>query len=201
MKNKIAILAEEDVSRVVTVLCDAFYEYPVMRYVLKDSDNYDKELNLLIHFFTMARILRKETIFGAFQKSELIAVALTSNPSNSLKIPQLIELRKQTWQKLGPGAKERYEKLGRIWMDLDKGVPNIHLNMLAVMTNVQGSGAGRKLLEQVHKLSKKDPESQGITLTTEDPEKVSFYEYMGYQQTGHAEVDEGLHTWNFFRAN
>jgi len=199
MKNKIAILTEDDVSQVVAVLCDAFYDYPVMRYILQNSDDYDKELNILIHFFTMARILRKETILGAFQKSELIGVALTSNPDYSVKIPQLSELRRQTWQRLGSGAKARYEKLGRVWIDLNSSLPNLHLNMLAVRSSSQGSGVGGKLLKEVHKLSKKNPDTKGVTLTTEDPDKVSFYEYMGYQITGKARVDEGLDTWNFFR--
>ncbi len=40
----------------VAVLCDAFHEYPVMRFVLGDSSqNYDRRLATLIGLFVAAR--------------------------------------------------------------------------------------------------------------------------------------------------
>lgn len=48
----------------VTVLCDAFYDYPVMRYVLRPSSEYDHRLRSLIGFFVAARVLREELVLG-----------------------------------------------------------------------------------------------------------------------------------------
>ena len=197
--KKIIKLNKEDAPEIVNVLCDSFYNYPVMRYVLENVQDYERRLHTLIHFFVMARIFRNETAFGVKDHTGLIAVATTSNPALSLKIQQLAELKEKTWHILGAKAKERYEKLGRIWAKLDTGVPNIHLNMLGVRHDAQRTGAGRLLLEQVRQFSLNNPDSRGVTLTTEDQENVGYYEYMGYKITGYLKVDNNLETWNFFR--
>jgi predicted GNAT family N-acyltransferase len=63
----------------------------------------------------------------------------------------------------------------------------------------QGKGFAGKLMEQVHLLSKSDPDSKGVTLTAEDAKKVSFYEYLGYKIIHEAMVTDQLKSWSFFR--
>jgi len=56
-------------------------------------------------------------------------------------------------------------------------------------------------LETVHELSRTDPRSVGVTLTTEVPANVSLYQHFGYEIVGQASVAPGLTTWGFFRAD
>ena len=74
-------LGEEHVQKVTRVLCDAFYDYPVMRYVLGGHpDDYEGRLSTLIHFFVMARVLRNEELLGTMDGADLAATALVSYP-------------------------------------------------------------------------------------------------------------------------
>ena len=198
---EIFLLNKNDVPNIVNILCNSFASYPVMRFVLDSETNYDHRLKILIHFFVMARIFREEVIFGIGDRTSLVGVALTSNPDNSLNIAELKDLRDKVWLELGPESMSRYEKFSDTCAQFKVDAPHVHLNMIGVRTEAQGMGFARKLMERVHLLSTSDPNSTGITLTTEDPEKVSFYQYMGYNIIGEAMVAPQLKTWSFFRPN
>ena len=58
---------------------------------------------------------------------------------------------------------------------------------------------GRKLIDYVHLMSRKDTSSQGVTLTTEDPANVPLYEHFGYTVVGRTRVSPTLGAWGFFR--
>ena len=73
--------------------------------------------------------------------------------------------------------------------------------MIGVRARVRGSGLGRRMIEHVHSMSRADPESEGVTLTTEDPANVALYEHLGYEIVGHAVVGPKLSTWGFFRSD
>ncbi|MCH8811322.1 MAG: hypothetical protein IID07_05790, partial [Gemmatimonadetes bacterium] len=58
-------LSEEHVPEVTRVLCEAFYDYPVMRYVIGGGQaDYGRRVRTLVHFFVMARVLRNEELLG-----------------------------------------------------------------------------------------------------------------------------------------
>jgi GNAT superfamily N-acetyltransferase len=71
--------------------------------------------------------------------------------------------------------------------------------MIGARKSHAGKGLGRKLLEAVHALSLDDPDSCGVTLTTEDPGNLPLYEHFGYKVVGHERVSADLETWGFFR--
>jgi GNAT superfamily N-acetyltransferase len=186
----------------VDVLCDAFAEYPVMRFVAgPDAEDYDRRLRSLIHFFTSARFLNGDLVLGAGSGSgeTLVAVANVTPPGTRPAAPEVSHRREALWRELGADARERYEQLGRIWQPLGIERPHYHLNMIGVRRDWRGRGAGRLLLDAVHALSADSPESCGVSLTTEDPINVPLYQHVGYAITGHAVVAPGLETWGFFR--
>lgn len=197
--SEIYLLNKQDVPNIVSVLCDSFANYPVMRYVLISETNYEHRLKILINFFVMARIFREEAIIGIGDRSNLAGVALTANPSNSPDIAEFNDLREKVWFELGSESRARYQKFGDTCTQFKVDEPHIHLSMIGVKTEAQGKGFAGKLMKQVHLLSVSEPNSNGVTLTTEDPEKVSFYQYMGYKVIGEAMVAPKLKTWGFFR--
>jgi hypothetical protein len=198
---KVRVLGKEDVPGIVDVLCDSFADYPVMRFILGSELNYSRRLKILINFFVMARIYREEVVFGLGDSTKLSGVALTSNPNKEVKIAELIDLRNSVWQRLGPETLKRYQMFNDVWAQFNIDVPHIHLNMIGIKFEDQGKGYANKLMAQVNILSKSDPVSEGISLTTEDPAKVSFYQYLGYNLIGEARVYKEIKTWGFFKAN
>ncbi len=200
-KYQVIQLPEKDIEQVVDVFCDAFSEYPVMKYVLGDTTDYDSKYRKLIHFFVLNRVLKKEFMFGIIDEDHLKAVATVSIPFKPVQAPELESVRQQIWQELGNKARVRYEQFGTVCSQFDIDEPHIHLNMLGVKKEAQGLGLGRILLEYVHDFSKKVNESQGVTLSTEMAKNVPFYEYFGYKLLGKAPVDSVFTTWNFYRPN
>jgi GNAT superfamily N-acetyltransferase len=193
-------LSPPQIAETVTVLCDAFRDYPVMRYVLGSIDGYDRRLRTLIDFFVSARVFRDEPVLGIHDRDgTLSAAALVSLPGEREAPEALVTFREQVWAELGAAERERYEAYGASCAQFTLDSPNYHLNMIGVRRSHAGRGLARKLLEAVHRLSDDDDRSCGVTLSTETERNVPLYEYFGYRRLGHAVVGDGLETWAFFR--
>ena len=184
----------------VDVLCDAFHDYPVMTYIVGDAGpDYDRRLQTLIHFFVSNRVLRNEPILGIEDGGRMVAIA-TLTPPGERPIPEPIPaLREALWEALGDDAQVRHKALFDAWQRYTHPVSNYHLNMLGVRRSHAGRGLGSRLLKAVHAKSLADPESSGVTLSTEDPKNVALYQHCGYEIVAHERVTDALETWQFFR--
>jgi len=195
----VATLASDKAPEVITLLCESFFDYPVMRFVVGgDESGYGPRLEILIRLFVMARVFRGELMLGLGEPSALGGVALVSRPEGETP-PEFTEFREGIWAQLGDGPRARYDACGEAWAPLDVERPNLHLNMIGVRRKTQGRGAGRRLADHVHRLSREDPHSEGVTLTTENEANVSFYRHLGYELVGEQQIAPGLRTWGFFR--
>lgn len=200
IRHDVLRLGETDVPAVGDVLTEAFADYPVMRFVLgPDAQNYERKGRMLIRFFVMARLLRGEYVLGIGDRANLDGAVLVSRPSVAISLTELAELRERVWAEIGAEARARYEAFGAACAQFGVKAPHIHLNMVGVRRRAQGKGLGRRLIEHVHLLSRDDPESEGVTLNTEDPKNVPYYEHLGYRIVGHTTVAPELGTWVFFR--
>lgn len=187
------------VASVIDVMCDAFSEYPVMRFVIgDDAEDYPRRLERLVGFFVMARALRGEPLFAATVGGRPAGAATVSFPDGESP-HELGRLREEVWLELGSDARARYEACGDAWKPLGVDVPHIHLNMIGVRAGFRGRGLARGLLEVVQDLSRVTPGSQGVTLTTESPGNVAFYEGAGYEVVGHVRIAPELESWGMFR--
>ena len=195
-------ITRDRLEEAVDVISDAFAGYPVMRYVLaEEGDRLEELARDLTHYFVSARILRKEPALGLLEQGELVAAATISPPEPSDTTDELDLLRAATWQRLGTQAKARYDELVVQWQAFSVDRPNYHVNMIGVRQSHMGRGHGRRLLEAIHHMSQVDPNSDGVTLTTEDSRNVPFYEHFGYEIVGQFEIDTGIRSWGFFRPN
>ena len=193
-------LGGNDVTQVVDVLSEAFFDYPVMRFVLgADAVDYEHGLKTLVHYFVEARVLRGEVLLGIGQRESLNGAALVSRPGGPPSPLALDDLRECVWAELGPSARARYDSFAAACAPFELETPHIHLNMISVRRAAKGKGLGRRLIEHVHLMSREDAGSEGVTLTTEDEANVPLYRHFGYEIVGHATVGWGLNTWGFFR--
>jgi GNAT superfamily N-acetyltransferase len=200
------VIRVDDPEEVVDVLTEAFRDYPVMRYVLGPRRaDYDTDLRKLVRFFVMNRVLRDEDLFGLRGDGGLEAAATTSRlgtpaPSSSpAAMAALADLKQRTWGELGDDARERYEAFSAACAPFVPAKPHLHLNMIGVRDRVRRRGRARVLLDHVHALSRNDPASDGVSLSTEKPENVPLYEHVGYVVVGHAVVSRELETWALYR--
>jgi GNAT superfamily N-acetyltransferase len=183
------------------VLCESFRDYPVMRYVLGTTPDYERRLEVLLGFFLHARILRKEPILAVMGDGGITAVGLVSDPAGPASPAELTEARDRTWAELGADAHGRYDAFAAACQPLLSRAPRLHLNMLGVRRSEQRKGLGRAVLQSVHQLAVEHPTATGVSLTTESRDNLPFYRSAGYAVTGQTAVTTSLATWALFRPN
>ncbi len=203
----VTTLSLDQVVEIVSVLSDAFQDYPVMRYVLGPDvpgvgAPYKVRLHRLVQLFVSGRAYRSEPMMGVRDGSgALVAAAVMSLPKSPNALPAFIALREAIWAELGVEARSRYDGYMSAANFFAAMAPHHHLNMIGVRKAQQHLGLARELLEAVHRLGSDDPQSTGVSLTTERQENVPFYERFGYKVVGHARVGPDLETWGLFRAS
>jgi GNAT superfamily N-acetyltransferase len=201
----VAALSFDNVVEVVSVISDAFRDYPVMRWVAgadtpAHGAPYEVRLHRLVQLFVSARAYRDEPMMGVRdERGALIAAAVMSYAPTADPPPTFIALRESIWAELGADARGRADAYGDASAFFDALGTHHHLNMIGVRRTHQGLGLGRELLEAVQKLAAADPRSTGVSLTTELPQNVKLYEHFGYRVVGHKRVGPGLETWGMFR--
>jgi L-amino acid N-acyltransferase YncA len=200
MPSTVHDLPHERAEDAVTVLCDAFHDYPVMRYVVDPaSSDYDAHLRTLVRFFVQNRVWRREPLLAVADGETVVAVAVMTPPGRREAPPRAEAHREAVWRELGPEARSRYESLGTVWQRFGPDVPHLHLNMIGVRRSHAGRGLGGGLLDAVHRMSASHPQSRGVSLTTEDPANVALYRHFGYDIVAHERIAAGLETWGFYR--
>jgi len=191
------------VNEAVDVLCEAFVDYPVMRFVIgRGGSAYVPLLRTLIHFFTVARLLRNDVVLAATTaEDEVVATANIVLPGEPMAPAALEKERDAVWGQLGDAARRRYEAYGEASRKFDIEQPHYHLAMVGVRRSHTGRGLARALLDALHEMSRRDSRSCGVTLNTEDPRNVPIYEHLGYEVIGQTQVSNDLRTWSFYRAD
>jgi len=196
----VLVLPHAHAAEVTDVLCDAFFDYPVMRYVLGDRSDYATRLETLVGFFVANRVAKNEILLGvAGPSGALVAAALVNLPHPAEPAPWLAERREEVWRELGSEEKTRYEAFGRATQQFEVEPPHHHLGMIGVRRSHHGTGLGRVLLDHVHGIAEADPGSTGVSLSTELSKNVGLYEHFGYRVLGHDRVAPELETWVCFR--
>jgi GNAT superfamily N-acetyltransferase len=197
-------LTPERFDETVTAFCDAFRDYPVMRYVIGDrGDSYDDLLGQLIGYFTESRFARRYPVIGIESDDGRIVAAANINPPLGMPAPPSLQRTyRSLCNALGSEAIARYDAFAEACSPFEPEDPHFHLGMIGVVHDQQGRGYARRLLDAVHEMSSADSGSTGVSLTTETPRNLPFYEHFGYRILGRGETPDGLlETWTLFRAD
>ena len=190
-------LKRDEKKEAVSVLVSAFYDYPVMRYILKNAGtHYDARLNAVLTFYTEARFAKGAPVLGVHEDGLLVGVALVDE--SSLKpwasLPAALDSLKQI---IGDEAYSRLELYEKVTAAAEPQNRHYFLGMLAVRNEMQGKGYSRILLDEVKRMSSSDARSTGVCLTTEDVANVRLYQHFGYQVISESDIEE-LHSWCMF---
>ena len=189
-------------AEIVAVMSDAFYDYPVMRYVLGPREPYDDRLCRLVELFVSNRAYRNDPMIGVHDETgALVGAATMTLPRPSDPPAALHVVREMLWGELGADARARYDEFTTATQRFAIAAPHYHLNMIGVRRSHHGRGLARALLEAVHERSRADGASSGVSLTTERAANVTLYEHFGYRVVGQARVGGAFETWTLFREN
>jgi ribosomal protein S18 acetylase RimI-like enzyme len=146
-----------------------------------------------------ARIaLRMPTILSS-EGSRIVGVAMGYDTDP----PEWPEHFNEEWRELAaqtPGFAKRlgqYEAIATTWAPPE---PHYYLGVLGVHVDFQGKGHGKKLLDEVCRLSAADQHSTGVYLETASPVALKFYYRNGFVLRGQGEIGDAP-LWCVFRSN
>lgn len=179
-------------------MADAFREYPVMQFVVGPGGDVDRRIRRLVELFVTRRHRRGGPMLGVFDdRGQLAGVAVLTLPVEPPPPADLAPWVDAVWADLGSEAFDRYQQYAATWPVLEP-TPHHHLNMIGIRRAHAGQGMARPLLMAVQEMAAADPESSGVSLTTEVARNVTLYEHFGYRVVGHKQVAPTLESWGFF---
>jgi GNAT superfamily N-acetyltransferase len=194
---KLQRLTRKEKNEAVEVLASAFHDYPVMRFVLKTKgEEYATQLKALMEFYCEARLEKNRPVLGIREEDSLVAVALVDETSLKPWAEMQTELLRLK-ETIGEEAYSRLELYERLSGRGEPAASHHFLGMIAVRPEHQGKGYSRFLMDAVKQMSAEDPQSNGVCLSTEDPENVRLYEHFGYRIIAEIDIEE-LHSWCMF---
>ena len=195
-------LPAERVDEVVDVIADAFFGYPLMRWVA-GSDGTAQELaareRRLVDLFVRRRIRRGGPAFGVSRGETLAAAAILTLPHEPEPPADVAEMTVATWLDLGDDARRRYDAYTKAATFFEALPPHHHLNMIGVRPAHKRQGLARPLIEAVCGLAEADPGSHGVSLTTEVAINIELYRHFGFEVIAEAHVTPDLKTWGLFQ--
>jgi GNAT superfamily N-acetyltransferase len=192
-------LAPEEREHVVDVLCESFREYPVMQFVLGPEEGQEARRRSLIGFFTDVRFAMEWPVLGVREGGRLVAAALVNEPHDRSFLQRFEDGITWVRSELGEAAFTRLERFEKAAEINEPAQSHYFVGMLGVIPAEQGKGHARRLLEHVRRLSM-DAGCAGVALSTEDARNIPFYEHMGFEIVGSAEVDD-IPTWSLWWPN
>ena len=182
----------------VQVLSRSFSDYPVMRYVLRDSgSDYDHHLEGLISFFCECRLARGWPLLGVLRREEVVAAAVVSEPNEGPGPDALNKELESLREQIGTGASDRLDLYDRVTDEQVPTAPHHYLGMIGVEQAFRGQGFGKRLVEKICQTADEDPVSTGVCLNTETAKNVPLYGHLGFRVLDEADVGD-IHTWCMF---
>jgi GNAT superfamily N-acetyltransferase len=199
VKPEVGRIGVEDREEAVGVLASAFHDYPVMRYVLKESGvTYEEHLRELIGFFCDKRLTRGWPVFGARVAGQLVAAAGVNDPVDDGWPDALSRSWDRLTVRIGSSAIDRLTAYDEESDRDAPSEPHHFLGIIGVLSGQQGRGLGGALLGALASHADSDVRSTGVCLNTELAGNVPFYRRHGYDVIAERDIGE-IHTWCMFR--
>ncbi len=182
---------------VVELLVEAFWDYPVMRFVLRDSgSDYHRHIRALIGLFVDRRFARDWPVLAVRVAEEVAAVALVDDPEYVALPESYANIEEDLRHLIGEPAWQRLDAFESAFETPD--YPHYFVGMIGVRPGSQGRGLARLIMDEVVRTSTTDPRSTAVCLSTESPANLPIYAHLGFEITDEADID-GLQTWSLMQ--
>lgn len=199
-KIKITRLNTEDSDRIIEVFFAAFEQDPLMYYFF--GNEYQNLAKYVMGYICHLARLSDSILLGASIEEELQGVALITPPEIVARDRHeaIAFLDEQLATAIGEAIVMRMEAYFQVKEAHKPKQTHFYLDILGVMPKSQGQGVGKALIETLHKMSEKSPQSCGVALDTENESNLNFYQGLGYSISTVTNLDR-IKIWSMFRAD
>jgi ribosomal protein S18 acetylase RimI-like enzyme len=190
--------AKGDVRELAHTLGRAFFDDPVMMWMLPDAGQRAKGLCTVFAAMTRHQFLPLGTVDFATDATHIAAAALWS-PPNRWRTTRMTELRMLPafWRALGSQMK-RGQQVDELMRANHPEEPSWHLSVIGSDPTYRGQGYAQALLS--HRLERIDAEHAPAYLESTNPDNIAYYQRFGFEVTGELELpDDGPPIWPMWR--
>jgi GNAT superfamily N-acetyltransferase len=181
----------EDVDRLKAVLAAAFYEDPIMGWMMPDEDSRDRRLR---RFFEI-ELSHVALVHGAVWTSTDLGGAAMSSAPGSWKLPQRALLLEG--QNFGSWLSRATDLLAAMYRR-HPSRPHYYFRDIGVLPERQGQGLGSALMRPT--LERCDREGLPAYLEASTERSAALYERLGFQYTGEElRVGDSPSVWPMLR--
>jgi GNAT superfamily N-acetyltransferase len=191
----VVVAGPGDLAGVADALQDAFWDDPVMSWILKDEDSRSRRLALLFSVQLRGHYLPLATVWTNADRS---GAALWAPPGHAIIPPTtLLRHAPDMLRALGRHSLRALRALNHVER-LHPKEPHWYLGVLGTRSAAQGKGIGSALLAPV--LERCDDEGIPAYLESSKFENLAFYRRHGFKETGEIPLPLGGPTvWSMWR--
>ena len=162
------------------------HDYPAFRYIHQNrsGDAYEDAMRLTFEYYIELEWLDGEMVLGCWDNEALVGGMLLRRPEAADTFDPSHPVTLEFISKIGD---EAWDRLDGFELMLEENTPapeqgSFEIVLLGVNPDLQSNGYGRFMLDYAAAIAREHPTTNLISLSTESPEKVSFYEHFGYEK-------------------
>ncbi len=190
--------ARADVGELSKVLARAFYDDPVMMYMLPDETARAKALPPMFATLTRQHFLSRGGSEVASRGGEIGAATLW-DPPGQRKSSRWEELRMMpTMVRHFRSRARQTQALGKVMEENHPEEPHWYLMVIGSDPTVRGAGFGQALMRS--RLDRCDGERAPAYLEASKEQLLPYYSRFGFEQIGEIQIPDGPKMWPMWRA-
>jgi GNAT superfamily N-acetyltransferase len=189
--------ARADVRELSAVLARAFYDDPVMTWMLPADKARAKALPRMFAMLTRHHFLSRQASEVASRAETIGAATLWDPPGQrkSSRFEELIMMPAMMWN--FRSSAQRSRTVMQIMEENHPAEPHWYLMVIGSDPSVRGAGFGQALMRS--RLDRCDGESAPAYLEASKAELVPYYSRFGFEQTGEIQIPNGPKMWPMWR--
>jgi hypothetical protein len=187
-----------DIRELSRVLARAFYDDPVMLYMLADDKARTKALPRMFATLTRHHFLSRGGSEVASRGGTIGAATLWDPPGQrkSTRLEELMMMPSMVWNLRS--AAQKSQVVMRLMEENHPEEPHWYLMVIGSDPTVRGGGFGRALM--LSRLDRCDGESAPAYLEASKEELLPYYGRFGFEQIGEIQIPDGPKMWPMWRA-
>jgi ribosomal protein S18 acetylase RimI-like enzyme len=189
----------QEVPATADMLADAFETDPIAVFYFRGTPA--ERRPLVREFFEIlmsARVALNTPVFLAKLDSRVGGAVMGYDTTRPAWLPEHVSLL-STLETKQSGLAERFNREEEVVKRFKPKHPHYYLGVVGVHGAHQGKGIGAALIERFCAASDADKASTGTYIETANPLNVNFYQRLGFEPTGEADLDAATRLWTLFR--